>query len=64
MKKEPIFRWISDESALLRNFLRDGRVRVNALYEKWFKNFRVYFFKFVDTYYNDKKLPLESQLNM
>ena len=29
IKKIPIFRRISDESALIRDFLRNGRVRVN-----------------------------------
>ena len=32
MKKVPIFCRISDESALIRNFLRNGRVRVRKYY--------------------------------
>ena len=33
IKKVPIFCRINDESALIRNFLRNGRVRVNKLWK-------------------------------
>ena len=39
IKNVPIFCWISDESVLIRNFLRSGRARVNPQIHsyKWIK---------------------------